>query len=86
MVWVGFGKVITPKEYKKQYRLKYGCRVMLGVDQSTHSMKVPLNAYSTEEKPVLGAWMQLERSTVPSRERRSGRALTSNVRHKELSA
>ena len=70
----------------EQSRLEYGYRMALDVDQSTHSMKLPLNAYSTDENAVVGAWALLERSTVPSRVSRSGRALTSNVRHKELSA
>ena len=75
------------KVQKKQNRLEYGYRAILGVDQSTHSsMKLPLSAYSTEENSVVGAWVLLERSTVPSRVSRSGRALTPNVRHKELPA
>ena len=81
-----FGGVITRTAQKKQNRLEYGYRVILDVDQSTHSMKLPLNAYSTEENSVVGAWALLERSTMPSRVSRSGRALTSNVRHKELPA
>ena len=82
-----FGEVITRKAQKEHNGLEYGYRVILDVDQSTHSsMKLALNAYSTEENSVVGAWELLERSTVPSRVSRSGRALTSNVRHKELSA
>ena len=60
--------------------------MILEVDQSTYKVELPLNAYSTEENSVVGAWVVLlERSTVPSRVSRSGRALTFNVRHKELS-
>ena len=81
-----FGGVITREAQKKHNRLEYGYRFILDVDQSTHSMKLPQNAYGTEENSVVGAWVLLERSTVPSRVSRSGRALTSNVRHKERSA
>ena len=81
-----FGWAITRKAQKKPNRLEYGYRVILDVDQSTHSMKLPLNASYSTENSVVGAWVVLERSTVPSRVSRSGRALTPNVRHKELSA
>ena len=82
-----FGGVITREAQKKHNRLEYGYRFILDVDQSTHSMKLPQNAYGTEENSVVGAWVLLERSTVPSRVSRSGRALTSNIRdrRKELS-
>ena len=78
--------MITRKAQKKQNRLEYGYRVILDVDPSTHSTKLPLNADSTEENSVVGAWVLFERLMVPSRVSKSGRALTSNVRYKELSA
>ena len=81
-----FGGVITRKAQKKQNRLEYGYRVILDADQITYSLRLPPNAYSTEENSVVGAWVPLQRPTVPSRVSRSGLALTSNVRHKELSA
>ena len=81
-----FGGVIMRKAHKKQNRLEYGYRVILNVDQITYSMKLPLNASSAEEDSVVGAWVPLKRPTLPSRVSRSGRALTSNLRHKELSA
>ena len=81
-----FGGVIMRKAHKKQNMLEYGYRVILNVDQITYSMKLPLNASSAEEDSVVGAWVPLKRPTLPSRVSRAGRALTSNVRHKELSA
>ena len=74
--------MITRKAQKNQNRLEYGFRVVLDVDQSTQSITSPLNAYSTEENSVVGTWVLLERSTVPSGVCRSKRALTSNVRQK----
>ena len=74
--------MITRKAQKNQNRLEYGFRVILDVDQSTQSITSPLNAYSTEENSVVGTWVLLERSTVPSGVCRSKRALTSNVRQK----
>ena len=61
-----FGGVITRRAQKKRNSLEHGYRLILHVDQSTHSMKLPLNACSTEENSVVGAWVRLERSTVPS--------------------
>ena len=49
-----FGEVITRKAQKEHNGLEYGYRVILDVDQSTHSsMKLALNAYSTEENSVV---------------------------------
>ena len=80
-----FGRVITRKAQKKKNKFDYGYCLILDVDQITDRKKLPLNAYSARENSVVGAWVLLERSMVPSRVR-SGRALTSKVRHKESSA
>ena len=77
-----FGGVITCKAQKTQNRVEYDYRVTIDVDHSTHIMKLPPNAYSPEENSVVGAWVLLEPSMVPSRAIKSGLALTSNVRHK----
>ena len=64
---------------------KYYYRVMLHPDGSTNNFKFPLESYSMDEGAAVGAWVLLE---VGQQEgvRRSGRALTPNVRNAELSA
>ena len=40
------------------------CCVQLDLDQSTRSMKLPLEVYSGDPDAVLSSWVLLERSTV----------------------
>ena len=42
----------------------YDYLVQLDLDQSTRSMKLPLEMYSGDPDAVLGSWVLLERSTV----------------------
>ena len=42
----------------------YDYREQLDLDQSTHSMKLPLEMDSGDPDAVLGSWVLLERSTV----------------------
>ena len=60
-------------------------RVMLHVDGSTNSIKLPLKSYSTDEGAAVGAWVLPE---VRQQEgvRRSGQALTPSIRNTELSS
>ena len=56
---------------------------MLHADGSTNSMKLPLKSYSTDEGAAVGAWV-LPEARQQEGVRRSGRALTPNVRNTEL--
>ena len=63
-------------------------RVILHDDGSTNSLKLPLVSYSTDEGvtcATVGAWVLLEAGEQRG-VRRSGRALTPNVRNAELLA
>ena len=56
---------------------------MLHADGSTNNFKFPLEWYSTDEGSAVGAWVEVGQ---PEGVRRSGRALTPNVRNAELAA
>lgn len=79
-----FGGLITRRAHQRS-RCGYDYRVMLHADGSTNNFKFPLESYSTDEGAAVGAWVLLE---VGQQEgvRRSGRALTPNVRNAELAA
>ena len=49
---------------QERTRHLYDYRVHLEVDQSTRSMKLPLQRYSGDPGAVVGSWVLLERSTV----------------------
>ena len=70
-----FGGVITRREHQKS-RHGHDYRVMLQAEQRTRSMKLPLESNSTNEGA--GMWVLLE--VEPREVRRSGRAVTSDVR------
>ena len=70
----------------------YDYRVLLERDESTRSMKLPLELYGTDEQAAVGAWVLLEANTAPLQDApvadptplamsRSGRLLSPNVRH-----
>ena len=54
-----FGGVITRRAQERN-RSVYDYRVMLETDESTLRMKLPLDAYSTDENAAVGAWALLE--------------------------
>ena len=58
-----FGGMIT-RQSQERTRHLYDYRVHLEVDQSTRSMKLPLQRYSGDPGAVVGSWVLLERSTV----------------------
>ena len=58
-----FGGMIT-RQSQERTRHLYDYRVHLEVDQSTSSMKLPLQRYSGDPGAVVGSWVLLERSTV----------------------
>ena len=62
-----FGGVITRRVHKKSMH-DHDCRVMLKVDRSARSMKLPLKSNSTDVGAGVGAWLLLD---VESREVRS---------------
>ena len=65
----------------------YDYRVMLNEDESTHSMRLPIEEYDVDENAGVGAWVLLESIALPAAQdqhvggRRSGRTLTPNVRN-----
>ena len=79
-----FGGVIT-RRAQEASRRAYDYRLMLKEDQSTLSVKLPLEAYSTDANATVGAWALLEPGVgVPlggSRASQSGRASVANVRN-----
>ena len=58
-----FGWLIT-RQSQERSRHIYDYRVQFDLDQSTRSMKLPLEMYSGDPDAVLGSWVLLERSTV----------------------
>ena len=58
-----FGGLIT-RQSQERTRHIFDYRVQLDLDQSTRSMKLPLEMYSGNPDAVLGSWVLLERSTV----------------------
>ena len=54
-----FGGVITRRVHKKSMH-DHDCRVMLKVDRSARSMKLPLKSNSTDEGAGVGAWVLVE--------------------------
>ena len=49
---------------RERTRHIYDYLVQLDLDQSTRSMKLPLEMYGGDPDAVLGSWVLLERSTV----------------------
>ncbi|CAM9368655.1 unnamed protein product [Sphacelaria rigidula] len=58
-----FGELIT-RQSQERTRHVYDYRVHFEVDESTRSMKLPLEMYSGDSDVVVGSWVLLERSTV----------------------
>ena len=58
-----FGGLIT-RQSQERTRHIYDYLVQLHLDQSTRSMKLPLEMYGGDPDAVLGSWVLLERSTV----------------------
>ena len=78
------GGVITRRAHQSS-RCEYDYRVMLHADGSTNVIKLPLKSHSTDEGGAVGAWALLEAGQQEG-VRRSGRALTPNVRNTEFSS
>ena len=82
--WFG-GKIM--RRAQERTRDKYDYRVMLNEDESTHSMRLPIEEYDVDENAGVGAWVLLEPDAMPVTQnqqvgvRRSGRTLTPNVRN-----
>jgi len=82
--WFG-GKIM--RRAQERTRDKYDYRVMLNEDESTHSMRLPIEEYDVDENAGVGAWVLLEPDAMPVMQnqqvgvRRSGRTLTPNVRN-----
>ena len=82
--WFG-GKIMRIAQDRT--RDKYDYRVMLNEDESTHSMRLPIEEYDVDENAGVGAWVLLEPDAMPVMQnqqvgvRRSGRTLTPNVRN-----
>ena len=73
MGWFG-GEIARRAQWRS--RCDYDYRVTLDYDQSTRNIKLPLDAYDSEEGAAVWAWVLLESAQVSS----SGRALTANAR------
>ena len=58
-----FGGLIA-RQSQERTRHIYDYLVQLHLDQSTRSMKLPLEMYGGDPDAVLGSWVLLERSTV----------------------
>lgn len=58
-----FGGLITRQSQERPCHL-YDYRVLLEVDQSTRSMKLPLEKYTGEPDAVVGSWVLLEKNTA----------------------
>ncbi|CAB1120680.1 unnamed protein product [Ectocarpus sp. CCAP 1310/34] len=73
-----FGGVISRRSHPGS-RQENDYRVILHCTESTRSMKMPLESYSTDEDAAIGAWVLLE---VDPKERsgRRRRVTTPNVR------
>ena len=82
--WFG-GKIM--RRAQERTRDKYDYRVMLNEDESTHSMRLPIEEYDVDENAGVGAWVLLEPDAMPVMQnqqdgvRRPGRTLTPNVRN-----
>ena len=82
--WFG-GKIMRIAQDRT--RDKYDYRVMLNEDESTHSMRLPIEEYDVDENAGVGAWVLLEPDAMPVMQnqqdgvRRPGRTLTPNVRN-----
>ena len=59
-----FGGLITRQSQERTRHIFDYYRVQLDLDQSTRSMKLPLEMYGGDPDAVLGSWVLLERSTV----------------------
>ena len=81
-----FGGKIT-RRAQACTRDKYDYRVMLNEDESTHSMRLPIEEYDVDENAGVGAWVLREPIALPATQDqhvgvlRSGRTLTPNVRN-----
>ena len=65
-----FGGLIT-RQSQERTKHVYDCRVHLVDDQNVGSMKLPLDAYSTDPNAGVGAWVLLE----PNDEEQTGDAV-----------
>ena len=81
-----FGGKITHRAQERT-RDQYDYRVMLTDNESTRSMRLPMEEYDVDENAGVGAWVLLEPIALPAAQdqhvgvRRSGRTLTPNVRN-----
>ena len=72
---------------QERTRDKYDGCVMLNEDESTHSLRLPIEENEVDENAGVGAWALLEPIALPAAQdqhvgvRRSGRTLTPNVRN-----
>ena len=92
MRWFG-GRI--PRKAQERTRHVYDYRVVFDRDESTRSMKLPLELYGTYEQAALGAWVLLEANIAPIQDapvadptpramNRSRRLLSRNVRHTDI--
>ena len=61
---LGWAWRLITRQSQKRTRQSYDYRVQLDLDQSTRSMKLPLEIYDEDPDSVLGSWVLLETSTV----------------------
>ena len=83
-----FGGLIT-RQSQERTRHLYDHRVHIELDQSTRSMKLPLEKYNGDPDAVVGSWVLLEKSTAEQADgvgaeatlgvSRAGRARRANV-------
>ena len=89
-----FGARISRKAQERTHHV-HDYRVVLERDESTRSMKLPLELYGTYEQAALGAWVLLEANIAPIQDapvadptpramNRSRRLLSRNVRHTDI--
>ena len=65
-------------DQKSRHDYDYRVLVLIQADRSAHSIRLPLESYSTKKGPDVGAWVLL--GTGPREQvTRSGRAVTPNV-------
>ena len=81
-----FGGKITHRAQERT-RDQHDYRVMLTDNESTRSMRLPMEEYDVDENAGVGAWVLLEPIAMTGAQnqhvgvRRSGRTLTPNVRN-----
>ena len=61
---LGWAWRLITRQSQKRTRHSYDYRVQLDLDQSTRSMKLPLEKYNGDPDAVVGSWVLLEKSTA----------------------